>query len=173
VRFQGLCYRGHDPKWAFAPTSGEGAKRAGGRFNPVGVPALYLALTIEGTVLEQGHGLAARIAPLTICSYEVDVDGVVDLRTDALRKSTGTSLADLGCAWAWDVASRREPASWRLAKRLIAAGASGIVVPSFAREADPLRHHNLVLWTWGPTLPHRVEVIDPSGRLPKNSESWR
>ena len=52
MRFQGLCYRGHDPRWAFSPTSGEGAALHGGRFNPVGMPALYLALTIEGLFVE-------------------------------------------------------------------------------------------------------------------------
>ena len=47
VRLQSTFYRGHDPRWAFLPPSGEGAATAGGRFNPKGVPALYLAATID------------------------------------------------------------------------------------------------------------------------------
>jgi RES domain-containing protein len=30
-----------------------------------------------------------------------------------------------------------------------------------------------VLWDWGPDLPHKVTVFDPSGRLPKDQLSWR
>ncbi|TJV36829.1 MAG: hypothetical protein E5Y18_13750, partial [Mesorhizobium sp.] len=42
MRFVGTCYRAHDPRWAFKPTSGDGASSRGARFNPKGVPALYL-----------------------------------------------------------------------------------------------------------------------------------
>lgn len=171
MRFQGTCYRAHDPKWAFSPLSGDGAKTHGGRFNPKGVPALYLALTIDGMIVEMTHGFAHRLDPLTICSYQVDVDDVVDLRDDDGRKANGVVLADLGCAWADDVANRRYPASWRIADRLIARGRAGVLVPSFARGAKP-DMTNLVLWKWGPALPHHVEVHDPSGRLPKDQMSW-
>lgn len=171
MRFRGTCYRAHDPKWAFSPLSGDGAKTHGGRFNPRGVPALYLALTIEGMFVEMGHGFVHRFDPLTVCIYEVDVENIVDLRNDAARKSNGVQLADLGCAWANDVANRREPASWRLAARLIADDKAGILVPSFANRARP-DMTNLVLWKWGPALPHCVDVYDPSGRLPKDQTSW-
>src|SRR5205085_1807609 len=92
VRFQATCYRAHDPKWAFSPISGDGAKARGGRFNPAGTPALYLALTLEGLFLEMGQGFAHRFDPLTVCSYEVDVDGIVDLRTDRDREAAGVDL---------------------------------------------------------------------------------
>ena len=79
MRFRGTCYRAHDPQWAFSPLSGEGARTHGGRFNPKGVPALYLALTLDGMFLEMAHGFAHRFDPLTVCSYDVDVQDVVDL----------------------------------------------------------------------------------------------
>lgn len=171
MRFQGTCYRAHDPKWAFSPLSGDGARTHGGRFNCKGVPALYLALTIDGMIAEMTHGFAHRLDPLTICSYEVDVDDVVDLRDDNGRKANGVALADLGCAWAGDVANGRYPASWRIADRLIGQGRAGMLVRSFARGAKP-DMTNLVLWKWGPALPHLVEVYDSSGRLPKDQTSW-
>jgi RES domain-containing protein len=143
----------------------------GGRFNPVGVPALYLALTIEGLFVEMAHGFAHRFEPLTVCSYEVDVDDIVDLRTDADRKSVGVDWVDMACAWELDVSNSLEPASWRIATQLIAKQSAGILVPSFAKGAGPSTH-NLVLWTWGSDLPHRVHVHDPSGRLPKDQLSW-
>jgi RES domain-containing protein len=171
VRFRGTCYRAHDPKWAFSPLSGDGARTHGGRFNPKGVPALYLALTLDGMFLEMAHGFAHRFDPLTVCSYDVDVEDVVDLRGDAGRRANGVPVDQLRCPWFDDLANRRTPASWNVAERLVGRGAAGILVPSFARGASPAMS-NLVLWKWGPTLPHRVEVYDPSGRLPKDQASW-
>jgi RES domain-containing protein len=172
LRFRGTCFRAHDPKWAFSPLSGDGASAKGGRFNLLGVRALYLALTLEGLFIELARGLAHRLEPLTICSYEVDVDDVVDLRTDADHKSIGVELADMACAWKLDASDGIEPASWRIARQLIAKGSTGILVPSFARGAG-INMHNLVLWKWGPELPYRVNVHDPTGRLPRDQLSWR
>jgi RES domain-containing protein len=172
LRWQSICYRAHDPGWAWAPTSGDGAAATGGRFNPVGTPALYLALTIDGMFVEMGHSLGRRLDPLTVCSYTVDVDDVVDLRTDADRNVAAVELVQLACPWAYDRANGRTPASWDIVRRLIANGASGILAPSFARGAKP-EMSNLVLWRWGPSLPHLVQVNDPSGRLPKDQSSWR
>jgi RES domain-containing protein len=171
LRWRGVCYRAHDPQWAWAPISGEGAAAKGGRFNPLGTPALYLALTIEGMLLEMGHGFAHRFDPLTICSYDVDVDDVVDLRTEADRAAAAVRVDEMSCAWAYEVASGRRPTSRALAERLIVAGVAGILTPSFANgaRADTT---NLVLWRWGADLPQKVVVHDPSRRLPKNRISW-
>ena len=79
--------------------------------------------------------------------------------------------ADLACPWFELTASRREPPSWRIARRLVAEGHAGILIPSFAQSAT-VADQNLVLWKWGPRRPHRVQVFDPSGRLPKNQLSW-
>lgn len=154
------------------PISGEGAALKGGRFNPIGVPALYLALSVEGMFLEMGHGFGHRFDPLTVCSYHVDVADIVDLRTEGDRASADVALTDMACSWAYDLARGRKPASWRLAERLIASGAAGILAPSFANGAGP-GTANLILWRWGSELPYRVEVHDPEGRLPKSQASWR
>lgn len=171
MRWRGVCYRAHDPRWAFAPTSGEGAAARGGRFNPVGVPALYLALTVEGMFAEMGHGFGHRFDPLTVCAYEVDVEDVVDLRTADDCAAAGVRRDDLASPWALDRAEGRTPASWGVARTLIEAGAAGILVPSFAHGARE-DAANLVLWRWGAEPPHRVTVFDPSGRLPFDQSSW-
>ena len=55
------------------------------------------------------------------------------------------------------------PPSCTLAKRLIAAGAAGAVVPSFATGAtEGMR--NLVLWRWGGE-DQKVVAWDEEGRL--------
>ena len=171
MKLQATFYRGHDPAWAVSPLSGDGAKAKGGRFNRIGIAALYLAATIEGVFVEMTHGFARRLEPLTMVSYDVDVDDIVDLTTGAGRRAVGVALADMACDWELDLAYGREPASWRVADRLIKT-AAGILVPSFATGARS-DMHNLVLWKWGPDLPHRVTAYDPSGRLPKNQLSWQ
>ena len=157
--------------WSAEPLSGDGAALHGGRFNPRGVPALYLGLTIEGAVIEAAQGFGHKLEPLTICMYEIDCDDVVDLRTDADRTSSGIALEELAAPWALDLAEGREPASWHVVRRLMADGAAAVLVPSFTNGARP-DMTNLVLWTWSPDLPHKVTVHDPSGRLPADLTSW-
>jgi RES domain-containing protein len=171
LRWKGTCYRAHDPKWAWTPLSGDGAAAKGGRFSAVGTPALYLALTVEGMLVEMGHGFAHRFDPLTICTYNVDVEDIVDLRTESGRAAEMIDLVAMSCPWAYDLASGRRPASWEIAEVLITKGAAGILAPSFATGARS-DTANLVLWRWGLDLPHKVEVHDPSGRLPKDQSSW-
>lgn len=171
MRFRGDCYRAHEPRFAATPLSGEGARARGGRFNPAGIPALYLALTVEGMFAEMGHGFARRFDPLTVCAYAADIADVVDLRTEAGCAAAGVASADLGCAWAYDLAKGQVPASWRVARLLISQGAAGILVPSFATgaRADAA---NLVLWRWGADLPHQIAVHDPGSKLPRDQKSW-
>jgi len=137
----------------------------------VGTPALYLALTLEGMLVEMGHGFGHRFDPLTICSYNVDVDDIIDLRTDSGRAAESIDLASMACPWAYDLATGKTPASHSIAKSLIAKGVAGILSPSFATGARP-DLANLILWRWGAELPHKVEVHDPGGRLPKDKSSW-
>lgn len=172
MRFAGTCYRFHDPRWSFLPASGAGAAIHGGRFNPKGVEALYLALNVETAFLEISQGFAEKFRPAMLISYEVDCDSIVDLRTEADRRSARISHTDMACAWFAEAAAGREPASWAIARRLIERGASGILVPSFAVAAEPARHQNLVLWRWSNDLPRKVRVYDPDGRLPNDQRSW-
>jgi RES domain-containing protein len=172
LRFQGTCYRAHDPRWSFKPLSGDGAAIHGGRFNPRGVPALYLALDPIGAVREANQGFAHKTEPCVLCAYEVDCDDIVDLRTDEARTAQRVAAQDMAAGWFSFLAEGDEPPSWRIARRLIGEGAAGMLAPSYAPGAT-LADHNLVLWRWGEKLPHRIAVFDPSGRLPKDQLSWR
>lgn len=171
MRFTGTCYRAHDPRWLFKPISGDGAAAHGGRFNPKGVPALYLSLDPITVLKEMGHGFARRLEPLVLCSYDVDCADIVDLRSEDGRQEADTGFAIMGSAWMSDITAGKRPLSWSIHDRLVAQRKAGILTPSFARGAVA-SDTNLVLWRWGPKPPHRVEVFDPSGRLPKNQLSW-
>jgi RES domain-containing protein len=151
--------------------SGEGAAIHGGRFNPQGTPALYLALDPMTAIKEANQAFTNKIEPCVLCAYEVDCEDILDLRTEESRVAAGVKEADTASAWFAEVAAGREPRSWRLAKRLRHDGAAGLLVPSYARSATA-EDINLVLWTWGGNYPHRVVVHDPGGRLPKNQLSW-
>jgi RES domain-containing protein len=151
--------------------SGEGPAVHGGRFNPKSMPALYMASTSVGAIRESSQGFAHKFDPLVLCSYDIDCDDVVDLRTANARATAGTQDIDLACAWMLLASSGVEPPSWKLARELSAAGKAGILVPSYAIGATG-DEFNLVLWNWGPAVPHSVQVYDPSGKLPKNQLSW-
>jgi RES domain-containing protein len=121
--------------------------------------------------LETGHGFSHRFDPLTVCCYDVDVDGLVDLRSEDGRAAEGIDLAAMACAWAYDLANGKTPASWEIHWSLRARGAAGMLTPSFANGARP-DMANLVLWDWGTTLPRKIEVYDPGRRLPRDQSSW-
>jgi len=143
----------------------------GGRFNPKGTPALYLALNPMTAIKEAAQGFGHKFDPYVLCAYEIDCEDVIDFRSDEERSEARISGEDTVSAWFSDDAAGREPASWRLARNLIASGAAGLIAPSFVSGAEA-NDINLVLWDWSDRLPHKVAVFDPSGRLPKNQLSW-
>lgn len=172
MRFEGTCYRAHDPRWAFKPLSGSGAALRGARFNPKGMQALYLGLDVITAVKEANQGFAHKIDPCVLCTYEVACDDIADLRTAEARAEQLVQMDDLACPWFAMLAAGQEPPSWDVVRRLYGEGKAGILVPSFASGAT-LEDHNLVLWRWSEDPPHQIRVFDPSGRLPKDQLSWR
>ena len=117
------------------------------------------------------QGFTNRLLPLTMCEYDVDCDAIANLRDDAARTSHGVSLDELGCGWLTHQLAGKQAPSWLVVDRLKGIGHTGLLVPSFVPGATAA-NVNLVLWRWGPDLPHRVNVYDPSGRLPQNQLSW-
>lgn len=171
-RYVGPAFRAHHPKWSYAPTSGEGARLHGGRFNKIGRAALYLALTYDGAYREAAKG-GALPSPLTLVSYRLDVEPILDTFDPKAGKVYDLPTDELGGRnWERSMGKGLEVESHVLAERLITEGFVGMIVPSFVRNA-PLGAMNIVLWTWSDNLPHKVEVEDPEGRLPKDRASWR
>ncbi len=171
MRFTGECFRAHDPNWSWTPLSGAGAALRARRFNWPGLETLYLSLSYPTVFREVSSGFAHRLTPYVLCSYDVDCEDIADLRTDAGRAALGVSLTELSCAWGRELSTGRDPESWSVVRRLLAEGYAGILVPSFATGAT-VDDQNLVLWRWGPDLPHKVTAYDPTGKLPKNQLSW-
>lgn len=161
------AYRVHDPKWSFAPVSGAGAARCGGRANRPGINALYLSLELE-TALAEYRQLDALMAPALMVSYEVKVEPVVDFRR-GYSKEWEPLWQDFYCDWRRMVFHERiEPPSWVIGDRVQAAGAKGILFASVTTGGT-----NLVLYndTLGPA--DIVQVYDPKHALPRDQLSWR
>ena len=171
MRFKGECFRAHDPYWSWSPLSGAGAALRGRRFNWPGLETLYLSLSVNTAFREVSAGFAHRLTPYVLCSYDVDCKDIADVTSASACAELGVAPGDLACAWGDALIAGREPESWGVVRTLLTAGYAGILVPSFANGATP-DDRNLVLWRWGPDLPYKVEVYDPTGRLPKNQLSW-
>lgn len=170
--YRGPAFRAHNPRWSWAPLSGEGAALYGGRFNAQATPALYLATDAATAMREAAHGFPLKLVdPLTIVSYEVDCADIVDLTSAAVRRAKRIVPEQLGCGWLALQQEKRPLPSQLIAARLIADGAAGILVRSFAPGSTE-NNINLVLWRWSDKLPHKVRVHDPDRRLPKDGRSW-
>jgi RES domain-containing protein len=97
LKFQGLVYRAHDPRWSFKPLSGDGAAVHGGRFNPKGTPALYLSLDPMTAIKEAAQGFARKFEPYVLCTYEIDCEEVIALRNEDERSAAGVGMDALAC----------------------------------------------------------------------------
>ena len=172
MQFKGLAYRAHNPYWSFSPTSGEGAKLHGGRFNPKGTPALYLSLTAPTALAEYNQGFPHRPQPSTLCAYEIDCEDILNLTDGDQRKIASISLSEMAGAWELMVTKKQKPPTWEMAERLIGSKFAGIIAPSYAKNA-PSGGQTIVLWNWQDSLPHQVILIDDNNRLPKNQDSWK
>lgn len=145
------------PRWHYAPLSGEGAARNGGRWNARGQPALYLSDSHATAIAEY---MQALIRPGTLTPYDIDAAAILDLTDAKVRAAAGVDDALLALPWRRirDI-DRRDPETWALARDAAAAGFDGARVPSVQR-----RGHNLVLWRWGEGAAG-VRVVDPEGSL--------
>jgi RES domain-containing protein len=127
---------------------------------------------METAWLEAQQGFAFKPQPLTVCAYDVDSDPIHDLTDPNTLKSLGVTIAELACPWE-DLVERGEtPPTWTLARKRLAEGANGVLVPSFAPGATPA-DVNLVFWRWSDAPPDQVVLINDERRLPRDDTSWR
>lgn len=159
MHFTGLLYRAHNPVWARAPLSGEGAARFGGRFNRIGRPALYTSLAPETALREANQ--VGTLQPVTLVAYRADIGPLLDGRDAVALKPFGMTPEDLADpGWRDRMLSGQPVPTQDLAEAAIAQGFAGIVVPSYARGA-PADALNLVLWAWD----KKLDLVDDDDRL--------
>jgi len=159
-------WRAFVPKWAFAPLSGEGAARFGGRWNPVGVPTIYAARELSTAWAEYNQGFVQH--PALITQLELKNAALADLTDAAMLSSLGRSAEIHRCEWRMHLDQGEVPETHRLRERLIGQGFDGVVYPSFMSPGGTC----VALWRWNAKDAPRLDVIDPDGRLPKTTASW-
>lgn len=163
-----VFYRYLTPKWAFVPLSGAGAASEGGRFNRVGIEALYLAQAPQ-TALEEYRQDSTLVPPATLASYILSLGSVVDLSDGYDPDHWSSDWTQWDCPWRRIARiDRVVPPSWSLADKVISDGHAGILFPSMRHPGGT----NLVIFNSNLTATDNLRVHDPDGRLPKDQSSW-
>lgn len=161
-----VFYRALRPEWSFAPLSGKGAALNGGRWNPKGQAALYLAGDPMTAIAEYNQDLYFR--PVTLVEYHIQNARLADLRDSVFCTAHGIHDEDLAVAWRAETRMGKEPRSWRIARELIAQDYEGALFNSSINGATAL-----VLWAWNESTGCTVEVQDFDQRLPDHNASWK
>lgn len=157
------------PKWAFVPLSGAGAAVDGGRFNRPGIEALYLAAE-EMTALAECKQDSSIAPPLTLASYFVTFDRVVDLSAGFDPNRWSAEWAGWNCSWRKTARlDRAVPPSWILADHVIASGYKGLLFPSTKKAGGT----NFVIYPQNLDAADELRVHDPHGHLPRDPSSWQ
>lgn len=140
----------------YPPLDTGGARRYGGRFNPPGISALYLAQDPE-LALREGTRSADwaafhAFAPRRIVCVRVRLSQVFDLRDERTREACGISMEDVQAQWA----ALAAPSNTQILGELSAMrGIEGILYPS---ALDRTRS-NLVIFPDNLLPGSRLEIV--------------
>ena len=163
-------YRMNTPRYASTPLSGAGSAKGGGRFNRIGLGALYLSLD-ELTAVKEYKQTAPHLPPGTLCSYTGNLPPLVDLRE---LKNDPSRWHDIWQDWNmdWRLAKADglvDPATWDMADLAIDAGVPGIIFESTVNIGGI----NVVLFVDALRGIGTIDVNDPNAALPVDQASWR
>ena len=151
VSLEGRIYRSATPKYANSSDllTGEGSKKFGGRWNPVGLAAVYGSFTPQ-TALEETlahsryYNLPVHAAmPRTFVAIEFSVQKVLDLTNGRIRQALAVSEKRLlGCDWRREMARGKTAISQQVGAAAAAAGFEALLVRSAAADTG----ENLVIF---------------------------
>lgn len=169
--FEGVVYRSSTPQYATETDllTGEGSRRFGGRWNPVGIAMVYASFTPETAMAETlAHNRYysnpdGDTMPRTFVAIEAKVQTLLDLRSGHIRRRLQVSEEQiLTVDWRAEVHAGREPITQRLGRAAYAGPWEGLIVPSAAKP----KGHNLLLFPdkLGPDCVLKVVNADKLGK---------
>lgn len=140
----------------FPPLATEGARRLGGRFNPPGMPALYLAPSPTLALAEstRANELAGFVpfAPRRLVCVHVRLSAVIDLTKPAVVEALGVVPEELTGDWL--LAEELTPTQ-ELGDKAFRERAEGILFPSRLDEQKA----NLVVFPDNLHADSRLEIV--------------
>jgi RES domain-containing protein len=148
---RGTFYRSAAPKYATSSdlVSGAGSRQHGGRWNPVGVAAVYGSLSPETALAEtlahsRYYSLPVHVTmPRTFVAIEFTLGAVLDLTVGRNRQALAVSQKRLlECDWRAERQRGAIPITQRIGGAAVDADFEAMLVPS---AADPLGK-NLVVF---------------------------
>lgn len=169
--FTGTVYRSSTPKYATETELliGEGSRKSGGRWNPIGLAVVYASLTPETALAEtlahhRYYAIPVQDAmPRTFVAIEVNLQAILDLRQGAVRQRLQVSLERiLTVDWRKEVSAGREPITQALGRAASDVGLEGLIVPS---AADP-DGHNLLVFPKKMRTGSQIRVLAPEKLTP-------
>lgn len=145
----------------FADLSGEGARRFGGRWNPVGIPLVYATTSLALAVLETLVHTDPDLLPDDLVAMRLEVPPLsLETHTDATlpsgwREEIGSAHAQaFGATWAGD----RRSALLLLPSVLLPAQAASpevnVIINPLHPEMDGIRIVEQIPFTFDPRLLH-------------------
>jgi RES domain-containing protein len=161
-----ILYRALNPVWSFAPLSGAGAARQGGRWNRPNQPALYLAFDAITAMLEYNQTL--EFHPVTLVEYYVEGATLADLTDPASCAGLGIDTSLHSQSWYDLVRAGNIPPQWPVGDRLQALWIDGVIYPSMQNPIGKA----LCLWNWNTIIGPCVTLFDSDHRLPRDQQSW-
>ena len=168
TRVADVFYRIAGPRYTTPAdiTSGIGAQKAGGRWNPPGLmKVVYLSRTPETALFEANEH--ARYYGLPLCesmpkvavSVRVDVDKILDLANPTFHTTLPEPVANVMAEdWREVMQRKKEPIAQAIGRAVYKAGLNGVIVPSKPHPSGI----NLVLFPAGFTADCSLEVLNPA-----------
>lgn len=140
LTFKGPMWRAVDPEFSRRPLSPIGSMISGGRFNPVGIPAIYLASEPFTALLETNPYNEPIGRAMTLIPVELDTSGLADFTDPAICDALEVDRQRLDEPWSQT--ADNPSYTQQIYHSIVGQGYAGI---KFRSRANPYQF-NIAMW---------------------------